>query len=125
MPDGRNTPSNAARLVVCSALIVYCCAITTLALFPATGITWVSWVVLFLATIAVIGLIAHASTAIVLPGEQYAYLVTAVTGAITLLVYDWQGSVPVHERVRVSLFLTVGIIGGVGAYVAQRRGGSV
>lgn len=120
-PQGRQTFTVTAREVVCVALVIYCAAIFSLALWPTDDISFVEWVISVGCVLAIIGLIARMAPWLTLPGEQYAYLLTGFLGLSTLLGYEWGADDPDYIKWRVGLLLVTGIIGSYGAHLAQDR----
>jgi peptidoglycan/LPS O-acetylase OafA/YrhL len=112
-------PSPATRAVVCVALICYCGGIIALAGTPATTVDWAEWTAIVMASVAIVGLVAHATTIIELPGEQYAYLVSGWAGFSTLLLYAVDTNDPAAERIATVLLVLCGTIGSYGAYLNQ------
>lgn len=108
-----------ARGAVTAALLLYCAAIVVFTLWPTSAIDWAGCVAAGAATAAAIGLVARATPAITLPGEEYAYLVVAWAGASTLLLYLIDVNDPDYEQWRNTLLLLAGVVGGVGAFWGQ------
>jgi len=111
------------RRFVSIALIIYCAAIVVLTLHSLDEAGWENWVSAVLATLAAIGLVAHASDRIYLPGENYAYLVTGWAGLTTLGLYLVETADTPLRRLSLSLLLLVGIVGGYGAHLGAEPGG--
>lgn len=105
------------RTLVCLSLLAYCGAILLGVLTPVSEIGWGHVVTAVVTVLAVIGLVARMIDSVVLPGERYAYLVTGGAGLNTLLLYLIQTTDPHARQVELVLFLSVGIIGGYGAYL--------
>lgn len=114
----RKLLASASRLTMCVALLCYCISIIVLSLGRG-DINWADFVAASLASVAGLGLIAHASDAIELPGEDYAYLVTGYAGFSTLLLYLINTDDPSGHRFAVTLLLLTGTIGGYGAHLSQ------
>jgi len=107
------------RSVTSVALLIYSVGIIFFALHPVDDIHWAEWVAVILAAIAAFGLVAHMISAVYVPGEEYAYLITGYAGFTTMLLYladTADGSV---RRTGVALFLLSGAIAAYGAFLAQ------
>lgn len=107
------------KTVVSVALILYCAAIFTITWIPNYEMTWVGWFSGSLALIAIVGLIAHATDIVTLPGEEYAYLVSGWAGFTTAMLYLIDTNDVADRRVAVTLLLMAGVIGSYGAYLAE------
>lgn len=109
--------------MICTALVIYCAGIISLALWPTSDITLVEIICAGLAGISIIGLLAHMTDAVYLPGEELAYLVTGMVGATVFGIYIIHTSDTNWEQARLGLLLASGSITGYGAFMAEGRYG--
>ena len=107
------------RYVVSLALFIYCMGIVGFALSPIHDVGWAEWFSIVLASLAALGLIAHALPSVTLPLEEYAYLITGYVGFTTLLLYLVDTDDPSLRRSGIALLLLSGAVGGYGAFLAQ------
>jgi|SRR5215510_4218260 len=111
-------PLYLGRTVVCSALIIYDLAIIDFAIEPLDTLQWAEVIAVGLASMSIIGLIAHMFEAVRLPAEEYAYLVTGFCGLMTLLLFLGDTSDVLSRQVlHNALFLLAGVVGGYGAHI--------
>jgi|SRR5215831_17750616 len=114
---------NEARPVVSIALLVYLIGVFLLSLFPLDQVDWAKAIVMVMCVISAIGLIAHTTPGIVIPGERYAYLVCGYAGFSTALLYLVDTNDSSGRRFAVSFLLMSGAFGGYGAYLVEQREG--
>lgn len=73
---------------------------------------------MLLSALSLIGVVAHASTRIRLPLEEWSYLATGATGLLTLLVYEsFATYVELNTRVTFGLFLVSGVVSAYAAHL--------
>jgi hypothetical protein len=105
------------RRVLAADLGLFNVAIFFFAWLPPTTLVWSERVAMIAAAAAALGVVAHALRRITIPGEGYAYLITAMVGFYVLLVYVHTAPAPAAVKVPFCLFLASGIASGLAAHV--------
>ena len=107
------------RTVLTVASFLYCAGIIFFALYPVHDITWGEWLVVVIASIAVLGLIVYSLPSVKVPGEEFAFLLVGWSGFMTLLFYLVDTADDPTRRAGIALFLMAGMFTGYGAFLVQ------
>jgi hypothetical protein len=92
-------------------------AIFFLAYLPASSLTWVEGACMFGSVACIIGLVSHLCHNIRVPGDQWAYLLTAWIGGMTLVAYVSLAKAPITYEVAIPVFLAGGIASAAAAHI--------
>ncbi len=105
------------RKVLAADLGLFNVAVFFFAWLPPSTLKVQEQLIMVGAVFAAIGVGTHAMRRVRLPGEQWAYLVTAMVGALTLLIYAHLAVDPYSVKVPYCLFLLSGVVSGLAAHV--------
>lgn len=85
------------------------------AALPLSTIVAVEWMVMLLSTVCLVGVVGHALPWRI-PGAQWSYAATGVTGLFTIWAYSQVESVPLHIKIP---YLALVLGGSASAYAAH------
>lgn len=92
-------------------------AVFVLALLPPDTLIVPEWLAMVGSSLCFVGLICHASKRWHLPGEQWAYLLTAWVGVATLLGFVLTAHTGITYAVAVPMFLLSGVASAGAAHI--------
>lgn len=107
------------RIARCLGFLVYCIGIIAWAASGPDPIDAAEWTAILLASVAIIGLLAHATTKFSLPGEHYAYLMTGFAGATSAMLYVVDMEDTGERNIYVTLLLIAPSLLSYGAYLTM------
>jgi hypothetical protein len=113
------------RRVLAADLGLFNVALFFFAWLPPSTLAFQEQVIMLASAAAAVGVVTHSVQRIHLPGEQWSYLITAMVGALTLLLYAHLAHAPAAVKVPYILFLLSGIVSGLAAHVIDGGPGHV
>jgi hypothetical protein len=107
------------RRALSAELILFCLAVALFAYIPPATFEFIEVVAVVGAALCSIGLFSQASNRLRLPGEQWAYLLTATLGVYVMLGFQTQSDASFEQRILIGVFLLSGIVGAYAAHLVD------